>query len=295
MQFEQINYSSEQFSGTQGYLRWWKNSYSLEIPPRGWVVIVHGMAEHGGRYDEIAQYFCRLGFDVLVPDLPGYGLSYHLGGQQAVYGVEEMTLELRKLVEHFVLRGPLASKGIFRSPWFLMGHSLGALLVLNWLVEGKKTGERVEFAKRAFVSAPPLGLSMKIPDWKKGFVNILLRTYPHLNISSGLGAESLTFDGVVRSVFRRDPFIRRLTSPMQLASIHHCAQKIRDHCRDIEIPLMVAVGDADPIVDARSVEDFYKKLGTHKKFMSIPGARHEILNELDRSSLYRGIAEWFLS
>jgi len=42
---------------------------------KGWVHIMHGMSEHGGRYDHVATELNNAGFNVSADDHRGHGLT----------------------------------------------------------------------------------------------------------------------------------------------------------------------------------------------------------------------------
>lgn len=48
----------------------------LAQTPKANLVIVHGLAEYAGRYDPIASYMVKHGYNVFRYDQPGHGFSY---------------------------------------------------------------------------------------------------------------------------------------------------------------------------------------------------------------------------
>ena len=72
------------------------------------------------------------------------------------------------------------------------------------------------------------------------------------------------------------------------------AEAVLSNPSDIEIPLAIAVGELDPIVDPETIERYYESLGTHKAFYKFPGNKHEILNDISKRDVFRAVAEWFL-
>lgn len=252
------------------------------------------MGEHALRYAELARYLARFGFDVLAPDMPGYGLSRTDGGCRKIHPLPELLSFLRESKSAWDREGPLASKNPENQPWYLLGHSMGALLALLWIIEGKVSGESGEFARRAFVSAPPLKVRLAVPIWKRMAAQGLAPTGGLLPLASGISPDDLSFDAANVAAYRSDPFVHGQTTAAQFLSINQAAEKVSAQVGDVEIPVFLAVGQEDPIVDPAAVRDFYSRIRTHKRFLEMPNAKHEILNEIDREDLYAQVAGWFL-
>ena len=282
------------FSGTRGALHWWRNDFGSELPPRGYVWIVHGMGEHGARYAELARFLNTCGFDVLAPDLPGHGLSRLEGGQDTLASIGEVVDVLNEFVSFWTEQGPMAAKSISKTPWYLVGHSMGALISLAWIRAGKNSQVKFDFAKRAFISAPPLRLRLKVPAWKDTLSKKLEGVIPNLKLGNGILPEALSYDVANIEDYRDDPLVHGDASPKQYNSIVATSEQLMKSASDIEIPVCLAVGIDDPIVDPVSVREFFDLLGTHKKFVEFPKSKHEILNEVGRRACFEVLASWFL-
>lgn len=275
-------------------LHWWKNRRKASTPVRGYVWLIHGMGEHAGRYEELANFLTVLDFDVLAPDLPGYGLTRTEGGMPQAISIPDTRTEIVHVVKHWMTRGPQAANGAAQKPWFLLGHSLGALTSLEWILHGKNGFEGLEFAKRAFLSAPPLKLRVEVPLWKKAMAENLGAWLPDVRVSNEIKTEDLMRDAAGLAMFREDPLIRGDTTPRVFLSMQVVAEDVLKRPNDVELPVFLAVGSDDPLVDPSVVRDFYNRLNTEKVFLEIEGALHEILNETSRRKVYEAVAEWFL-
>ncbi len=291
---EGIWVSLERQKNVRVYLRWWKNAWKTEIPPKGYVWIVHGMGEHGGRYAELATYLTGMGFDVLAPDLPGYGRTRLEGGAPKPLPLPEARACLQELLEHWCLLGPRAQAGAARAPWFLIGHSLGALTCLDWILAGKASERSPDFARRAFLSAPPLKLKIEVPAWKSLLADWVGQSLPDLEIPPGFASNDLSRDAANGAAYREDPEVKATTTPSVFLSMKAAALRVLAHPQDIEIPICLAVGANDSIVDPVGVKQYFESLGTHKQYLEFPDFKHEIFNELERSRCFEAVAAWFL-
>lgn len=82
------------------------------------LVLVHGSRDHGRSWDHVAAAFCGT-YRVVAPDLRGHGDSSWAPG--AMYSIPEYVLDLSALLDI-----------LGRSPVYLIGHSLGGAVVLQY-------------------------------------------------------------------------------------------------------------------------------------------------------------------
>jgi pimeloyl-ACP methyl ester carboxylesterase len=82
------------------------------------LVLVHGSRDHARSWDRIAPALCR-DFRVVAPDLRGHGDSSWAQG--AMYSIPEYVLDISALIDI-----------VSRDPVYLIGHSLGGAIVLQY-------------------------------------------------------------------------------------------------------------------------------------------------------------------
>jgi len=280
---------------TQLALHWWKNKYGVRAPPKGYVWIVHGIGEHGGRYAEFASFLTQLGFDVLAPDHVGHGLNRDQKGEiTKLVSFKTMRSALNAAVRYWVTEGPAAKSGAHSKPWFVYGHSLGALITLSWILKAREEGFELDFAAAAFITAAPLQLRMPVPAWKKSLAHRIESFAPHFEMKNDIALNYLSVEDANKAAYREDPHVHPFVSPELFLSMNEEAEYALAHPSDIEIPLGIGVGEFDPIVDPQALKAYYDSLSTHKTFIEMAGMKHEILNDINKRDLYKVIAEWFL-
>lgn len=280
-------------------MRWWKNAWNLEAPTRGTLFLLHGIGEHSGRYDEFAKYLCNWGFDVVSFDYPGHGASARKGAFERFADFPEMLADAKGVFKYWLTEGPFASKNLQQKPVFLMGHSMGALLSLYWLVSRNtnkdESDDLLPAFSKALVSAPPLQLALKVPFWKDFLAKQLLSISPDIKLGNEIKPENLSRDSVRIHAYQGDRLRSSKASPRLYLSLKDSMNFVRDRILNVTLPLMIISGDEDPIIDSTALSDFYKNLNTHKKWISFEGMRHEVLNELDREKVFQEVLKWFLS
>jgi len=120
-----MDHSTGTFSGLDDaglfFQRWWP-----ETDPRATLIVVHGYAEHSGRYQHVAEYFVERGYVVYALDHRGHGRST---GERADVGrFGDFVVDLQTFVG--LIREQEPEAGIF-----MIGHSMGAVIATLFAAE----------------------------------------------------------------------------------------------------------------------------------------------------------------
>jgi len=263
----------ERSDGPTLLLRHWQAA----TDPWAAVLMVHGLAEHSGRYERVGEGLAAAGLDVHAFDLRGFGRS---NGRRAY--VDDFADYYADLTDRIVAVRQ-AADGL---PLVLFGHSLGALIVLGYLLgDGPKPDLVV-------VSAP--AVDDDLPGWKPQLARLLARVRPTLEISNGLRGEMLCADPDVGERYRADPDAHH-RSTVRLAAAGFAEQaRVRDAIGAgaldrLGIPMLVYHGEADPIVPVHASAELGRRPGVIRR--TYPGWRHETHNEPD-STVVDDVVEW---
>ncbi len=133
--------------GTELLLRTWQPDPARFAEPLGSVLLVHGLAEHAGRYQHVADVLCGLGLRVRAHDLRGHGAS---GGARMVADHPDAYLD--DLAEIYDAAVP----GWNELP-ILLGHSMGGLIAARFATA------RVRPVRALVLSSPALALRLSGP------------------------------------------------------------------------------------------------------------------------------------
>ncbi|NJD10052.1 MAG: alpha/beta hydrolase, partial [Gemmatimonadetes bacterium] len=145
--------------------------------PRAVMLVLHGLGEHSGRYEQLGTTMAGYGFSSFALDLRGPGASEGRRGYARNFGV------LLQDVDRF--RREIEGSAAPGVPFFLLGHSMGGLIALRYLQEyqGMFLG--------GIISAPWLANALNIPRWKITMAAALARVFPALPLSNGLDPDDL--------------------------------------------------------------------------------------------------------
>lgn len=229
-----------------------------EGPPKLVVVMVHGGAEHVSRYQRLADELTAMGALVLGPDHRGQGRSSGFPGH--VESFEQYADDLLAVLRHHAKSlGDACSPSAI--PWFLWGHSMGGLISLTYLLDHQRDFE----LRGAIISAPLLGLMMKVGVLKRFLVLGVAKLLPRLKVPTGIPPEYICRDPAEVERYRKDP--RRVTTvtPRWAVAMEDAMERVAREAGRIELPMHWYVGTGDKIVDAAVTQQVFASLTRAKE------------------------------
>lgn len=248
--------------------------------PRGVLVVAHGVGEHSGCYAPLAERLTgRPGLvDVLGFDFRGHGLSP--GRRGVVRRYEDLVGDLRATVAWAARERP-------GRPIFVLGHSNGGQVALR-LARESETG-----LSGLVLSNPTIALAMEVPWWKLAVGKMLDRFAPTVTLTAGLDPTQMTHDEASWADRAGDPLRHnRISAPLYFGMIAGGAA-LMDRAAEITVPVLMLLGEDDPVVDARAAAEFFGRLGSPAKVLRrYAGMRHEPLNEVGREAVIDEVATW---
>lgn len=261
--------------------------------PRGGVVVVHGLGDHGLRYSALAEALAHRGHAVAIPDLRGHGESE--GRRGDVRGFRDFTTDLGDTVS--ALRRSLPQG----TPLSLVGHSMGGLVVLRYLQgEGRSPSGLLNPSFTAppgvvgaVLSAPWLQTVQAIPAWKRLLGRLALRVLPGRPFRTDLSSAKLTRDPVQRRIYEEDPLVHGLCSPRLFAEVEQAQQDAWNLAPGMKLPLLFVVPDEDPVVDSSTTLRLAERVpGGQVDRLHVHGGRHEPFHDLGREETIRVVVSW---
>jgi len=261
------------------FRRTWKPSSA----PKAVVFVVHGVGEHIGRYNEIAELLNAQGFHVVGIDHQGHGRSS--GDRVHAERFMDLVEDLEQAIQ--ISEKELPSD----LPKFLFGHSMGGAIAIHTILRNPNKFVGAILSAPA-VKAHPATAS---PTLIK-IVQFLARYLPRLPIS-GLNANFFSREkGQVR-LYEIDPIIDRSWLQAHFAKeLLTGMDQVQEHMSEITLPTLVIQGSEDKITYIEGARAFYNSIkSADKKWIEYPGSYHELLFELSetRAKTHQDILDWF--
>jgi len=257
-------------------------------PPRGIVQLTHGMGEHLLRYEPLAADLTDAGFVVVGQDHRGHGATAGKGqwGELGPGGWEELVRDIGRV-------GDLVRADLPDLPLVLLGHSMGSFAAQQYVLDRSR-----ELAGLVLTGTTALDLLEPVLDLD-GPTDLSAFNEPFAPARTDY--DWLSRDEAQVDAYVADPrcgfglsaadneqmFVsaRRLADPEQLARVR------------TDLPVYVAVGDADPLNGQLAlVHALVQRLREHGvddvTLAAYEGARHEVFNETNRNEVVTDLLTW---
>jgi alpha-beta hydrolase superfamily lysophospholipase len=255
------------------YQRWYP-----EADPRAVLVVVHGLAEHSGRYQHVAEYFVERGYAVYALDHRGHGRSE--GERAHVDRFGELVADLRTFVDLMRQREP--ERGIF-----MIGHSMGGTIATLFAEEHGDV-LRGLILSGAFMR-PSGGVSPALVLVSK----LLSAVAPKLGVTP-LEASSVSRDPQVVARYDADPlnYRGRVRARMGTELLQAGTAALADLPK-ITLPILIMHGGADQLADPEGSRLIYEGVSSIDRTLKIyDGLYHEIFNEPEKQRVLADVAGW---
>lgn len=275
--------------------------------PRGIVQIVHGVAEHTGRYEHVARFLNEHGFLVCGGDHLGHGKTASDGkyGYFASRGGWDLVVgDVRRLRE-------LNEETYPGAPYVMLGHSMGSFLTRTYLICWPGTLDGAVLSGTGQEPAPLVMLG----KWLAAGISILrgggyvsrlvygisMGAYNRKFKPNQSSGDWLSRDETMINAWQKDPMcmfkptvamfydmmggLQFIASPQNLARM------------DRETPVLFLSGDRDPVGTmgrgVKKVVDMFRKAGCEDVTLKLyPEGRHEMFNEINRQEVMEDLLTW---
>lgn len=250
----------------------YQKNYYIENP-KATIIIVHGIAEHSGRYKSLSERLNNEGYDVVTYDHLGHGQSE--GKRGRLKSFHNMIDVLHSIV--------LAERSRNNNKIFLLGHSMGGGVVN--LYEAKY-GDVDGIISSSAATNTPKGLRI--------FKYIGFYLLRWIKVSSSMFDKHLAKDPKVLENNKKDPL---MLDYMYLSLLGEMfikgAKYIHKNINNFKTPILYIHGTDDQIVDYRFSVNMYENIPTvDKEIILYEGEYHEMLNDYNKEKVTNDILNW---
>jgi alpha-beta hydrolase superfamily lysophospholipase len=230
------------------------------------VVLLHGYAEHMGRYEHVAQALVARGSAVVGPDHVGHGLSP--GERAVVKDFESVVDDLRAVVQ--ITRDDL--------PVVMVGHSMGGLIAIRYAQRHR------EDLAGLVLTSPAVGLGPVVEGW------LAASELP----SDPIDVAVLSRDPAVGEAYAADPLVYHGGWKRPYLEAYVAADRaIADGPGLGDLPLLYLHGADDQLPPVELARPVVERLaGPDTELHILEGARHELFNELGKAQAIESVASF---
>lgn len=249
-----------------------------EGPPIGLVMIVHGVHEHGARYAPLAERLARRGWAVVMPDLPGHGVSR--GHRGDLGPLDDALRALQAAAEASTVESAP------RRPRVLFGHSMGATLSLL-------LAERYPDAWDGVIVSGAATRPERSPIAVIPLLWLLSRVAPHAGVRR-IRAEDVAVSDSARDSYGDDPLVYDGAVQARTAwTLWRAGREAEAELGAITIPILALHGGADALAAPSGSRAIGEGVASSDVTVrTYRGQGHELLNEDIRERVFDDIEAW---
>jgi alpha-beta hydrolase superfamily lysophospholipase len=256
--------------------------------PHSALLLIHGFAEHSGRYEDFGSWFAARGYAVHALDHRGHGRSG--GRRNYVARFDDFLDDVAAFEVQVRLELP-------DFPIAMVGHSMGGLISASY---ARARSPQLAGLALSGAALTPLRLS----GIQKLGMGVMRRLASKRTMSSGLDPSALSRDPEVGRLYLEDPLIDTRITISLASEMNRAGEAIVGRGGEIEMPLLLMHGAADPICSPAGSEAFFasRSAGARKhatlppdvwsRLRLYPELRHEIFNEPERETVFRDLLDW---
>lgn len=266
-----------QFKGS-GDLNLYYQCWLPADEPKAILLVVHGLAEHSGRYSNLVNYFVPRGYAVYGFDQRGHGKSDGVKGyvDRFSYFVDDLDIFLR-----------LVHSRHHDVKTFLVGHSIGGTIATAYAI----------LHQDEFDGLILTGATLSTPtDVATGTIfaaRILSLILPKVGLYV-IDAEGISQDKSVVNAYVDDPLVYRGKIRARLGvELIKAMGTVNRQISEIHLPILVMHGAADRLSDPKGSKMLYQKASSADKMLKVyEGYYHEIFNEPGREQVLADVESW---
>ena len=253
-------------------------SWLPDEEPKAALVLVHGLAEHCGRYMNVVNHFVPLGYAVYGLDHIGHGKSD--GTRVYVDCFSDFVDTLKQFVD-------LVKEWQPAKPCFMIGHSMGGLISAAYLLEHQADLDG------AVLSAPAIKSSGAISSTTLTVGRLLSSLAPKIGVAQ-LAADGISQDPSVVAAYVNDPLVcsGKITARLG-AEMLKTMPIVLENASKITLPTLIVQGTADLLVDPIGAQMLYDAIASQDKTLEFyEGFYHEVFNEPGRDQVLGDVQAW---
>ena len=251
--------------------------------PRGTVWLLHGLGEHIGRHDDVAQELVAAGWRVVGHDQRGHGRS--AGARGRLGESSDLLRDLARVIDATTAATP--------GPRVLLGHSMGGVTAARFVAEGLGESPAPWYRRMdgLVLSSPALAADLNV--FQKLQLSLGQALAPGLAASNGLPLDGLSRDTRVVEAYQADPLVHDRLTPRLARFILDAGEEVLALAPRWATPTLLLWAGSDRCVAPRGSARFAAMAP-----QAVVRARcfdalfHEIFKEPERAEVFAELQRW---
>jgi len=261
-----------------GGLKLYYKTWLPDKPPRAVIAIVHGVGEHTGRYQSLADALVPAGYIVTGFDQRGHGRSE--GKRGHINSWEEYREDMRIYLTEVAKLAP----GL---PLFLYGHSMGSLVMPDYLLHYP------DGYAGAILSGTAIDPQDSAPAHLVFLAKVMSGIWPTFSMKVKLDGSFLSRDPKVAAAYNNDPLVHWYRSARWGTEFLNRIEWLQENFKRITLPVLFLHGECDPVVSVNGARRMHEQIWSKDKTIHIyPDGLHEPHNDIEHERVGADIKIW---
>lgn len=246
--------------------------------PKAIIVIVHGFAEHLGRYDYVTNRLNDKGYGVYRFDNRGHGKTK--GEKGHIESYENFILDTDYIVD-------MAKKENQEIPIYMLGHSMGGFITATYGIKYKDKLQGQILSGAATIRAP------EVKGIKGSAFKLLSKIAPKIRIKNPISNSLCSNESVVENYISDSLNLKDATLKFYVEFLINGVDWLNKNMESYEYPCLILHGSEDKIVSKEASINLHSKIKSKdKKIIIYEGLYHEIMNEKIKDKVIDDIVCW---
>ncbi len=256
------------------YQQWWLP----DDDPKAIVLLWHGLGEHSGRYQHVAEALTDAGYGVYAVDHRGHGRSD---------GKRTFVRSYNEFMDDLVLARNFAQEQHPRLPLFVLGHSMGGNLALSHVLDHQ------EGLAGVVLSGALVKPGDDVTPTELKLLELVAKVAPSVR-PKALDATSISRDPAVVEDNVQDPLVYsgKISAGMA-AALMQSTRRFPDRFVELRLPVLVLHGTEDRLVSiegSRELEAGAVNADVTAHYYD--GLYHEVFNEPEQATVLADLVTW---
>lgn len=240
------------------------------------LVWIHGLGEHGGRYEHLCHEMTSRGWNIITPDLRGHGKS--AGTRTHVRSFDEYATDLAAIWNHL---------GLSEGDTVLGAHSMGGLIALRAVQCGLVKPSAL------VLTSPLLGIRLRVSPLKKALGRMLVGLFPKTRFRNGLDPRNMTRDPTFTRERDADPLIVKTVTASWFFAMQAVLKQVHRDANLVNTPLLAICGEDDRTTDTEAMRAWLERVSSPRRdLVVLPDHVHEMMHESDWLETLDRVMSW---
>ncbi|MGQ9837333.1 MAG: lysophospholipase [Cyanobacteriota bacterium] len=242
---------------------------------RGRLLLLHGKGDHGGGFVEWATDLAAQGWEVLAPDMRGFGRSGGIRCWINRFSQYQADLE-------WISRQVWPQDGI---PQIWCGYSSGA----NWVTEYALA--HPEQVQGLMLLSPAFRIDHYFTPFTQRLLQLLDRVAPQLALTGVYEPSRVTSLPEQQAAFAADSYICGVTRARFTAELIRSGQRCLAQAHRLHLPILLLYTSADSVVNPAGALEFACQ-APKAQVQNFPDSGHDLLHDSQAEAVKQTVQQW---